>query len=176
MIEAGQLTVRHFQTACVIYQLLFGQFFHLNFFYAMSLVSQKVVAWLRDSIDFKMRLRSSWEMLLNSSDLMLNLSVNSYISDTYWPISIENHSRSGDHVWYHILTLPMLSLLSSKEQGRKDFWKPSKPCHVGINWIALIEDSQMSTHVPGFQSFFRFLQHFVLAKLATSSIRVNGSF
>ena len=31
----------------------------------------------------------------------------------------------------------------------------------------------MSTHVPGFRSFFRFLLHFVLAKLATSSIRVK---
>ena len=31
----------------------------------------------------------------------------------------------------------------------------------------------MSTHVPGFQSFFRFLLHFVLAKLATSSIMVK---
>ena len=30
----------------------------------------------------------------------------------------------------------------------------------------------MSTHVPGYQSF---LHHFVLAKLATSSIRVNIS-
>ena len=32
----------------------------------------------------------------------------------------------------------------------------------------------MSTHVPEFQSFFAgFLHHFVLAKLATSSIRVS---
>ena len=31
----------------------------------------------------------------------------------------------------------------------------------------------MSTHVSGFQSFFSFLHHFVLAKLATSSIRTN---
>ena len=32
----------------------------------------------------------------------------------------------------------------------------------------------MSTHVPGFQSFFLgFLHHFVLAKLATRSIKVN---
>ena len=31
----------------------------------------------------------------------------------------------------------------------------------------------MSTHMPGFQSFFRVFDHFVLAKLATSSIRVN---
>ena len=31
------------------------------------------------------------------------------------------------------LPLPMLRLLSSKTQGRKDFWKPPKPCHVGIH-------------------------------------------
>ena len=35
------------------------------------------------------------------------------------------------------------------------FLKPSNSCHVGINWIALIEYSQMSTNVPGFQSLFR---------------------
>ena len=34
----------------------------------------------------------------------------------------------------------------------------------------------MSTHVPGFQSFFRFLHNFVMFKLATSSIRVNIPF
>ena len=33
------------------------------------------------------------------------------------------------------LTLPMLRLLASKAQGCKDFWKPSKPWHVGIHWI-----------------------------------------
>ena len=33
--------------------------------------------------------------------------------------------------------------------------------------------SQISTHVPGFSHFLKvFLHHFVLAKLATSSIRV----
>ena len=42
-----------------------------------------------------------------------------------------------------------------------------------MHWIALAEYSQMSTHLPGFISFSRFLDHFVLAKLATSSIRVN---
>ena len=51
------------------------------------------------------------------------------------------------------LTLPMLRLLSSKTQGCKYLWKPSKPCHLGIHWIALAEHSQMSTHIPGFQSF-----------------------
>ena len=53
------------------------------------------------------------------------------------------------------------------------FWKKSyKTCNVGIHWIALTEYSQMSTHLPGFQSYFRF-HDFVLAKLATSNIMVN---
>ena len=34
------------------------------------------------------------------------------------------------------------------------FFKLFKPCHVSIHWIALTEYSQMSAHVPGFQSFF----------------------
>ena len=35
----------------------------------------------------------------------------------------------------------------------------------------------MSAHMPGFLSFFSFLHHFALAKLATSGIRVKkGSF
>ena len=45
--------------------------------------------------------------------------------------------------------------------------------HLGIHWIALAEYSQMSTHMPGFRSFSGFLSNFVLARLATSSIRVN---
>ena len=70
------------------------------------------------------------------------------------------------------LTLPMLRLLPSKAQGCKEFLKPSKPWHVGIHRTALAEYSQMSTHVQGFKSFLKaFLHHFVLAKLATSSIR-----
>ena len=69
------------------------------------------------------------------------------------------------------LTLPMLSLLSSKAQGRKFF----ENHHVGIHWIALAEYSKRSTHLPGFQSFFSFFSnHFVLAKLATTSIRVKN--
>ena len=58
------------------------------------------------------------------------------------------------------LTLSMLSLLLSKTPEHKDFWKPSKPCHVGILWIALAEYFQMSTHLPGFQSFFRVFASF----------------
>ena len=53
------------------------------------------------------------------------------------------------------LTLPMLRLLLSKAQERKDFQKTSKPCHVGVHWKALAEYPQMSTHVTGFRPFFR---------------------
>ena len=67
----------------------------------------------------------------------------------------------------------MLRLLSSKAQGRKDFGKSSKPCLVGSHLKALDECYQMSTHLPGFQKFSGFLHHFVLAKLATSSISVK---
>ena len=57
---------------------------------------------------------------------------------------------------------------------QKNLWKPSKHCHVGIHLKALAEYSQMSTHMPGFQSFSSFFCIiFVSAKLATSSIRVN---
>ena len=45
-----------------------------------------------------------------------------------------------------------------------------KSCHVGIYWKALAEYFRMSSHMQGFQSLFRF---FVLAKLATSSVRVK---
>ena len=59
---------------------------------------------------------------------------------------------------------------SVQTQGRKEL------CYVGIYWIALAEYYQMSTHMPGFQSLSAFLRHLVLAKLATSSIRVKGYF
>ena len=40
--------------------------------------------------------------------------------------------------------------------------------------LIYLADSQMSTHVPGFQSFLRgFFASFSLDKLATSGIRVN---
>ena len=71
-------------------------------------------------------------------------------------------------------TLPMLRLLSSKAQRRKYFWKPSKPCNVGIHWKTFAANVQMSTHVPGFQSFFRSFAQFCIGQFATSSIRVKG--
>ena len=55
--------------------------------------------------------------------------------------------------WFHIHLFIYLSY--SKAQGRKDFWKSSKPCHVGIHWIAPAD-------------------HFVLAKLATTIVIYKG--
>ena len=69
------------------------------------------------------------------------------------------------HVYY-VLTLSMLRLLSAKEQGCKQFLKPSKPCHVGIHLIALAEYTQMSARVPGFQSFFRFFASFCIGQIS----------
>ena len=48
----------------------------------------------------------------------------------------------------------------------QDFWESSKPCHVGIHWIALSEYSQMSTHMPGFQSFSGFFAWFCFGQIS----------
>ena len=65
-----------------------------------------------------------------------------------------------------LISLPMLGLLSSKAQESKVFLKPPKPCCVGIHWIALAEYSQMSTHLPGFQAFFRVFASFCIAQIS----------
>ena len=78
------------------------------------------------------------------------------------PLASETYSRYMCKEKESVVTclpLQMLRLLAFKAQGRKDLRKPAKPCHVGNNWEALAEYSQMITHVPGF-----FLYHFVLAK------------
>ena len=49
-----------------------------------------------------------------------------------------------------------------------------KPFHVGINWIALAEYSQMSTHMPGFSHFSAIFASFFMVKLATNNIRVKS--
>ena len=70
------------------------------------------------------------------------------------------------------LTLPMLRLLSSKTQGCKNLWKPSKCCHVGIQWKALAEHYDEWPCARVLFILSGFLHHFVLAKLATSSKRI----
>ena len=41
-----------------------------------------------------------------------------------------------------------------------------KLCYVGIHWIALAELYQMSTNVPGFQSFLTFLNYFIFVQIS----------
>ena len=38
--------------------------------------------------------------------------------------------------------------------------------HVGIHWIARTEYSQMSTHMPGFQSIWRFFASFCIGRIS----------
>ena len=54
----------------------------------------------------------------------------------FWQYTLQT---SGCVTILNLLTLPMLRLLSPKEKARKDFQKSSKPCHVGIHWIALAD-------------------------------------
>ena len=72
-----------------------------------------------------------------------------------------------------LLTLPMLRLLSFEAQ--EYFWKLSKPCHVGINWIALAKYSRMSTHLPGFQSYFRIFESFCIGQISHQQHKGNPS-
>ena len=59
-----------------------------------------------------------------------------------------------------------------KSTRTNDLRKTSKSYYVGMHWIKKV--SKMRIHMPGFKSFFMFfLHHFVLGKLATSSIRVK---
>ena len=69
----------------------------------------------------------------------------------------------------------MLPLIAFKAGGCNEFWKPTKPCHVGIYWIALTGYSQMSSRYCARVSviYLVFLHHFDLAILAMSSIRVK---
>ena len=69
----------------------------------------------------------------------------------------------------------MLKLLSTKAQGCKHLRNTSKPWYVGIHWKALAEYPQISTICQGFSHFISFSHHFVLAELATTSIKVNPS-
>ena len=60
----------------------------------------------------------------------------------------------------------------SKEHGCKDFFKASKPCHVGIRRIALAEYSQMSTHVPlGFNCFSIFFASFSICLMGHQKLQ-----
>ena len=53
-----------------------------------------------------------------------------------------------------------------KHKDTTIFWKPSKPCHAGVHLIAVPECSQMSTHLPVFQSFLRFFASFCIGQIS----------
>ena len=93
------------------------------------------------------------------------------VGSNFWLVS--GHFLPTSQLTNHtiVLTLPVLRHFLTKDKGYTDFWKTSKPCHVGIHWKALAEYSRMNNHAPRFQSFFRFSYHFVSVKLATSSIK-----
>ena len=55
-----------------------------------------------------------------------------YISHCWSQSWSEGHSFSEFPI-----TLLMLKLISSKSQGSKDIWKPSKPCYVGTHLKAV---------------------------------------
>ena len=76
------------------------------------------------------------------------------------------------HYWGYQLRI---SLANYKAQESKDFWKVSKPCNVGILNIGKPSLSTLRW-VPmcqGFSNFSGFLAHFVLTKIASTSIRVK---
>ena len=85
-----------------------------------------------------------------------------------FPWSDMRHARKYLHkrsvllrmIWLKVaspvgLTLLMLRLLSSNAQECKKLWKSSNPSHLGIHRKALVEYIQMSTHMPGFQNYFK---------------------
>ena len=58
----------------------------------------------------------------------------------------------------------------------QDFRKTFKPFHICFYGIALAENLRWVPTCHGFSHFSVFLHHFVLAKIATSSRRVNRAY
>ena len=80
----------------------------------------------------------------------INLPASNIFQKIFW---LQRYCESSE-VLLTVSAITILRPLSSKALGCKDFWKPFIPCLVGIHLKALIEYSQMSTHLPGFRSFF----------------------
>ena len=66
------------------------------------------------------------------------------------------------------LTLPMLRLLPSKAQGLQTFFLKNNLNPIMLVFIGqlLLNNSHMSTHVPGFQSFFRIFASFCIGQIS----------
>ena len=95
-------------------------------------------------------------------------------------VQVKRHGQGASQLYGHHLYNNFLNPSNAEAtfallvQECKNLWKPSKPYLVGTHWKALTEYSQMSTHLPEFQCFFRFFAFNVLAKLATTSIRFKN--
>ena len=66
------------------------------------------------------------------------------------------------------LTIQILRLILPKAQRRKDFLKAIKTlsCWYSLDSSHWAEYSQMSTHMPGFQSFFSFFASFCIGQIS----------
>ena len=60
--------------------------------------------------------------------------------------------------------VPVEATFGQSTRMQRIFEKLSKPGHLGIHWIALTENSQMTTYVPGFHSFLRFFASFCIGQ------------
>ena len=109
------------------------------------------------------------ELIMNSQNIWWRVVRWISFSNIFWKLLLWKRYHQNSQVvltaaGMNGLTLPLLWLLSFKAHGCKDFCKPSKPCHVGIHWIALTEYSQMSTHMSGFQWYFSIFVSFCIGK------------
>ena len=77
-------------------------------------------------------------------------------------------SLSCDYHYNHVCSFNPLNAEAIFVQSARmqRLLKKSKPCHVGIHWMVLAEYSQMYTHVPGFQSFFRAFALFCIEQIS----------
>ena len=132
------------------------RYINANYYYYLLLC-----AYLDDQAIFQKL--SEWKLLVEIGLIIafLKFSNTTLVDELSWKLSDHKHTLVVNG-----LTLPMLRLLSSKAQGHKDFRNTSKPCHVGIHWKALAKYFQMSTHMPGFWSFFRFLALFCIGQIS----------
>ena len=137
-------------------------------------------AWLRGMDYFSGRLAIKRGRQVSWSDSVTSCSTGRDIF--YWEAWLAVWGRYQFHRYSHAirntftacaLTLPMLTLFLSKVPGCKDFWKTSKPFKFSTHWIALAEYSQMSTHLPGFQSFSSFFASFCIGQISRQQHRAN---
>ena len=66
----------------------------------------------------------------------------------------------------------MQCIFAKKETLSNDNNESNYNYHVDIHWIAFVEYSRMSTHVPGFQSFLRLFASFCTSQISHQKHRV----